>query len=57
MLIDHDMKVDENGECGFTLISNFDPDLDGFVFELEAARAARSLEVPSAPQRTQKCSD
>ena len=36
-LMDADMKGEDDDESGFTLIRNFDPDSDGFKFEIDAA--------------------
>ena len=36
-LLEQDVKGDVDAESGFTLIRNFDPDNDGFKFELEDA--------------------
>ena len=36
-LMDIDMKDVNKEDSGFTLITNFDPDSDGFKFEIDAA--------------------
>ena len=36
-VMDVDMKDLDKEDSGFTVITNFDPDSDGFKFEIEAA--------------------